>query len=134
MARDGPWKSVPNANGSRPAIGAALCDVARRLGDRDPPPLIVISLNATRSARWPSYVSMTDRRTLHRPIGRAGGNLLTDVANATGRGNKGRPHGLLYPTTSLAEQLRAALPESRVVKTRNTMLAPVTGASAIRFS
>ena len=53
------------------------------------------------------------------------GKLLVDVANATGRDGEGRPSGLLYPSDSLAERLQAALPATRVVKTLNTMLAPV---------
>ncbi|RZL28976.1 MAG: NADP oxidoreductase [Sphingomonas sp.] len=53
------------------------------------------------------------------------GKLLIDVANATGRDDRGAPSGLLYPTDSLAERLQAALPQTRVVKTLNTMLAPV---------
>jgi len=53
------------------------------------------------------------------------GKLLVDVANATGRDEAGRPTGLLYPTDSLAERLQSALPATRVVKTLNTMLAPV---------
>jgi predicted dinucleotide-binding enzyme len=53
------------------------------------------------------------------------GKLLIDVANATGRDDVGRPSGLFYPTGSLAERLQAALPDTRVVKTLNTMLAPV---------
>ena len=53
------------------------------------------------------------------------GKLLVDVANATGRDEAGRPSGLLYPSDSLAERLQAALPQTRVVKTLNTMLAPV---------
>ena len=51
--------------------------------------------------------------------------LLIDVANATGRDAQGRPSGLLYPADSLAERLQAALPATRIVKTLNTMLAPV---------
>ena len=53
------------------------------------------------------------------------GKLLIDVANATARDAAGRPNGLLYPADSLAERLQAALPAARVVKTLNTMLAPV---------
>ncbi len=53
------------------------------------------------------------------------GKLLVDVANATGRDERGAPSGLLYPNDSLAERLQAVLPETRVVKTLNTMLAPV---------
>lgn len=57
--------------------------------------------------------------------GALSGKLLIDVANATGRDERGAPSGLLYPTDSLAERLQAALPNTRVVKTLNTMLAPV---------
>lgn len=53
------------------------------------------------------------------------GKVLVDVANATGRDEQGKPNGLLYPTDSLAERLQEALPATRVVKTLNTMLAPV---------
>ncbi|MEY9895068.1 putative dinucleotide-binding enzyme [Catenulispora sp. MAP12-49] len=51
--------------------------------------------------------------------------ILVDVSNATTDGPDGLPAGLLYPGSSLAEQLQAALPETRVVKTLNTMLFPV---------
>jgi predicted dinucleotide-binding enzyme len=50
------------------------------------------------------------------------GKVLIDVANATARGDDGMPSGLAYPNSSLAEHLQEALPETRVVKTLNTML------------
>jgi len=50
------------------------------------------------------------------------GKVLIDVANATERGPGGAPGGLSYPNSSLAEKLQEALPETRVVKTLNTML------------
>lgn len=53
------------------------------------------------------------------------GKVLIDVANATVRDERGVPCGLLYPADSLAERLQAALPRTYVVKTLNTMLAPV---------
>lgn len=53
------------------------------------------------------------------------GKVLVDVANATGRDENGAPRGLLYPADSLAERLQTALPDTKVVKTLNTMLAPV---------
>ncbi|WP_296021666.1 NAD(P)-binding domain-containing protein [uncultured Agrobacterium sp.] len=53
------------------------------------------------------------------------GKLLVDVANATGRDERGAPSGMLYFNDSLAERLQSALPLTRVVKTLNTMLAPV---------
>ena len=53
------------------------------------------------------------------------GKILIDVANATLRRPDGLPGGLIYPESSLGEQLQQALPETRVVKTLNTMLFPV---------
>lgn len=53
------------------------------------------------------------------------GKVLVDVANAVSRGQDGRPGGLTYPGSSLAEELQAALPRTRLVKTLNTMLFPV---------
>ncbi|MHC4053309.1 NADPH-dependent F420 reductase [Bradyrhizobium sp. 25ACV] len=53
------------------------------------------------------------------------GKVLIDVANATVRGPDGIPSALLYPSSSLAEVLQAALPETFVVKTLNTVLSPV---------
>ncbi|MFG2819903.1 NADPH-dependent F420 reductase [Kitasatospora sp. NPDC048365] len=56
--------------------------------------------------------------------------LLVDVSNATTDGPDGLPADLLYPGSSLAEQLQEALPETHVVKTLNTMLFPVMTAPA----
>lgn len=56
------------------------------------------------------------------------GKVLVDIANATVRGEGNQPGGLLYPTGSLGEELQAALPGVRVVKTLNTMLFTVMGA------
>ena len=50
------------------------------------------------------------------------GKILVDVSNATLDGPDGLPAELLYPGSSLAEQLQRALPRTRVVKTLNTML------------
>ncbi|MEU5322856.1 NAD(P)-binding domain-containing protein [Streptomyces sp. NPDC021056] len=50
------------------------------------------------------------------------GKLLVDVSNATVDGPDGLPADLLYPGSSLAEQLQEALPDTRVIKTLNTML------------
>jgi 8-hydroxy-5-deazaflavin:NADPH oxidoreductase len=50
------------------------------------------------------------------------GKILIDLANATTDGNDGLPAGLLYPGSSLAEQLQQTLPDTRVVKSLNTML------------
>ena len=56
--------------------------------------------------------------------------ILVDVSNATVDGPDGLPAELLYPDSSLAEQLQAALPDTRVVKTLNTMLYTVMTAPA----
>ncbi|MGW4892250.1 NADPH-dependent F420 reductase [Kitasatospora sp. NPDC004240] len=50
------------------------------------------------------------------------GKLLVDVSNATRDADDGLPGDLCYPGSSLAEHLQAALPDTRVVKTLNTML------------
>ncbi|MBL0885912.1 NADPH-dependent F420 reductase [Myceligenerans indicum] len=56
--------------------------------------------------------------------------ILLDVANATVDGPDGLPGDLIFPGASLAEKLQEALPETRVVKTLNTMLFPVMTAPA----
>ncbi|MFF6995963.1 NADPH-dependent F420 reductase [Streptomyces sp. NPDC008313] len=48
--------------------------------------------------------------------------ILVDVSNATTDGPDALPADLLYPGSGLAELLQTALPETRVVKTLNTML------------
>ncbi|KOU21766.1 NADPH-dependent F420 reductase [Streptomyces sp. WM6368] len=58
------------------------------------------------------------------------GKILIDVSNATVDGPDGLPADLIYPGSSLAEQLQEALPETQVVKTLNTMLFPVMTAPA----
>ncbi|MFI0966408.1 NADPH-dependent F420 reductase [Streptomyces sp. NPDC021080] len=58
------------------------------------------------------------------------GKILVDVSNATVDGPDGLPAALVHPGSSLAEQLQEALPETRVVKTLNTMLFPVMTAPA----
>ncbi|MEY9926286.1 putative dinucleotide-binding enzyme [Catenulispora sp. GP43] len=56
--------------------------------------------------------------------------ILVDVSNATVDGPDGLPADLLYPGSSLAEHLQEALPDTRVVKTLNTMLYTVMTAPA----
>ncbi|WP_438319735.1 NADPH-dependent F420 reductase (plasmid) [Streptomyces sp. HUAS TT3] len=50
------------------------------------------------------------------------GKILVDVSNATLDAADGLPGALCYPGSSLAEKLQAALPDTHVVKTLNTML------------
>lgn len=59
------------------------------------------------------------------------GKILVDVSNATHDADDGLPGHLCYPGGSLAEQLQAALPDTRVVKTLNTMLFMVMTAPEI---
>lgn len=56
--------------------------------------------------------------------------VLLDVSNATTDGPDGLPADLLHPGSSLGEQLQAALPDTHVVKSLNTMLYPVMTAPA----
>lgn len=58
------------------------------------------------------------------------GKILVDVSNATSDGPDGLPADLLYPGSSLGEKLQQALPDTRVVKTLNTMLYTVMTAPA----
>ncbi|MYX15534.1 NAD(P)-binding domain-containing protein [Streptomyces sp. SID8374] len=50
------------------------------------------------------------------------GKILIDISNATRDAEDGLPGDLCYPGSSLAEKLQAALPDTHVVKTLNTML------------
>ncbi|WP_371673916.1 NAD(P)-binding domain-containing protein [Streptomyces sp. NBC_00289] len=59
---------------------------------------------------------LTDLRT------ELSGKILIDVSNATRDADDGLPGDLCYPGSSLAEKLQAALPDTHVVKTLNTML------------
>ncbi len=48
--------------------------------------------------------------------------ILIDVSNAVERGENGMPGVLAYPNSSLGEKLQETLPDTKVVKTLNTML------------
>ncbi|MFE3542797.1 NADPH-dependent F420 reductase [Nocardia sp. NPDC059177] len=50
------------------------------------------------------------------------GKIVIDVSNATRDAADGLPGDLCYPGGSLGEKLQAALPDTHVVKTLNTML------------
>ncbi|MDG9675899.1 NAD(P)-binding domain-containing protein [Micromonospora sp. DH14] len=49
------------------------------------------------------------------------GKVLVDIANAVEQGPDGFAKSLLYPTSSLAEQIQYTLPQTKVVKTLNTV-------------
>jgi 8-hydroxy-5-deazaflavin:NADPH oxidoreductase len=53
------------------------------------------------------------------------GKVLVDIANATSVDSVGFASVLLYPGSSLAEEIQQALPDVQVVKTLNTMHASV---------
>lgn len=59
------------------------------------------------------------------------GKILIDIGNATARDAEGIPCGLLYSDGSLAEAIQAALPQTAVVKTLNTVLFPVMANPAL---
>jgi len=59
---------------------------------------------------------------LLRPLARQlAGSVLVDVANAVEQGPDGFAVSLRHPGSSLAEELQRALPDTRVVKTLNTV-------------
>lgn len=61
------------------------------------------------------------------------GKVLVDLANASRRGKDSPVGDLCYPGSSLAEKLQQALPNTRVVKTLNTMIFMVmTNPQALR--
>jgi predicted dinucleotide-binding enzyme len=53
------------------------------------------------------------------------GKVLVDLANANTSGPDGFAVAALYPDSSLAEEIQHALPETKVVKTLNTMYVSV---------
>lgn len=89
-------------------VFAPLADAARDTS---------ITFNAT-----PGDTSVATFSALRRELA---GKTLIDVANATLRGSDGIPSGLVYSGSSLAQALQHALPDTRVVKTLNTVLSPV---------
>lgn len=73
-----------------------------------------IVINAT-----PGHSTLDRLTDLHTELT---GKILIDVSNATHDARDGLPGDLCYPGSSLAEKLQAALPDTHVVKTLNTML------------
>ncbi|WP_437571632.1 NADPH-dependent F420 reductase [Sorangium sp. So ce542] len=102
-ARD-PARAAASFSGARVALGDPA-EAARRAA---------IVVNAT-----PGDTSVERLGALRDALK---GKILIDVSNATLRAEDGLPGSLLYPNGSVAERLQAALPETAVVKTLNTML------------
>ncbi|AQT76125.1 MULTISPECIES: NADPH-dependent F420 reductase [unclassified Streptomyces] len=92
--------------GSTPRIAFADLRTTARSTD--------IVINATPGDS--SLERLTDLRT------ELAGKILIDVSNATRDAPDGLPGDLCHPGSSLAEKLQAALPDTHVVKTLNTML------------
>ncbi|WP_405021153.1 NAD(P)-binding domain-containing protein [Kitasatospora sp. NBC_00070] len=110
-----PEAAAALATGTAPQIAFADQRTTARTAD--------IVINATPG--HDSLERLTDLRT------ELSGKLLVDVSNATRDAGDGLPGDLCYPGSSLAEQLQAALPDTRVVKTLNTMLFMVMTAPEI---
>lgn len=101
-----PEGTTARAAGPAPRITFADLRTTARVTD--------IVINATPGDS--SLDRLTDLRT------ELAGKILVDVSNATRDDDDGLPGDLCYPGSSLAEKLQAALPDSHVVKTLNTML------------
>ncbi|MFF3910272.1 NADPH-dependent F420 reductase [Streptomyces sp. NPDC001848] len=99
-------KTAASAVGVESRLSFADQRTAARTGD--------IVINATPGGS--ALERLTDLRT------ELAGKILVDVSNATHDADDGLPGDLCYPGSSLAELLQAALPDTRVVKTLNTML------------
>ncbi|MQY29575.1 NADPH-dependent F420 reductase [Nocardia aurantia] len=117
----------------RGRVGGGLATALTRAGHDVTAPDRSAVADAARSAQivinaTPGAGSL-DRLTALRDALR--GTILVDVSNATVDGPDGLPAALLYPGSSLAEQLQQALPETRVVKTLNTMLYSVMTAPTV---
>lgn len=85
-----------------------------RTGTREAAANAEIVINAT-----PGETSLARLSQLRQELA---GKVLVDVSNAVERGEDGMPGVLTYPNSSLGEKLQEALPDTKVVKTLNTML------------
>ncbi|RKH66448.1 NADPH-dependent F420 reductase [Corallococcus aberystwythensis] len=100
-------------------------DPAKRAAAWQGPPVSHTTLEAAASAAsfvihaTPGDTALETLTALREPLR---GKVLLDVANATVRLPNGLPGGLCPPDSSLGEKLQEALPETRVVKSLNTML------------
>ncbi|MFD9080579.1 NADPH-dependent F420 reductase [Streptomyces erythrochromogenes] len=103
-----PQDAATRTTGLAPVPRIAFADHRTTAGTAD------IVINAT-----PGDSSL-DRLTALRT--ELAGKILIDVSNATRDAADGLPADLCHPGSSLAEKLQAALPDTHVVKTLNTML------------
>lgn len=115
--------------GSTLATGLAAAGHQVTLGVRDPDTTqhdVPVSDAATAITTSDLIINATpgdttlERLASHRDA--LAGKVLLDVSNATVRSTDGLPGGLLYPDVSLGELLQNALPDTKVVKSLNTML------------
>jgi 8-hydroxy-5-deazaflavin:NADPH oxidoreductase len=101
----------PVTLGSRTPQGPNTTTLAEAAGNAE------VVINAT-----PGAVSVATLTPLAEELK---GKILIDLANAVEQGPDGLATTLIYPKGSLAEELQQALPETKVVKTLNT-LGPAT--------
>ncbi|MFD0354356.1 NADPH-dependent F420 reductase [Streptomyces sp. NPDC127110] len=106
--------------------GRSPQDTTARTNHHAPPPRVAFADHRTTARTADIVINATPGdSTLHRLTDlrtELAGKILVDVSNATRDAADGLPGELCYPGSSLAEKLQAALPDTQVVKTLNTML------------
>jgi predicted dinucleotide-binding enzyme len=117
--------------GSTLATGLAAAGHRVVIGTRTPPPygiadaLETVDL-ATAAASASVVINATPGSTSVATLSglrcELEGKVLIDLSNATTRPTDGSPGALLHNGSSIGEQLQAALPGTRVVKSLNTMM------------
>ncbi len=105
------------------AVTAGSRDPGRRAaGWAAPVPLAGLAEAAERAEVVVNATPGRESVELLRPLApQLAGTVLVDVANAVEQGADGFALSLRYPEASLAEELQRALPDTRVVKTLNTL-------------
>ena len=105
------------------AVTAGSRDPRRRAADWSAPvPLTGMADAATHADVVVNATPGHESVDLLRPLApQLAGAVLVDVANAVEQGPDGFATALRYPGSSLAEELQLALPDTRVVKTLNTI-------------
>jgi 8-hydroxy-5-deazaflavin:NADPH oxidoreductase len=109
--------------GAGHAVTAGSRDPVRRAaGWTAPAPLTGLAEAAAHADIVINATPGRDSVDLLRPLApQLAGTVLVDVANAVELGPDGFATALRYPGSSLAEELQRALPDTRLVKTLNTM-------------
>jgi predicted dinucleotide-binding enzyme len=105
------------------AVTAGSRDPRRRTEDWSAPvPLTSLAEAVAHADVVVNATPGSESLDLLRPLApQLAGAVLVDVANAVEQGPDGLATALRYPGSSLAEELQLALPDTRVVKTLNTI-------------